>query len=274
MILVICLFISTIAMNQNIIDTEWKFKLNIPASWSQNAYMDGADKVYDFYSADQNAAASIRIFEINAQVTYEILIPLYEQNMFSAANRIELKDLTSKNGIPGKQAIYSMVYNGNQVDIAVFYTLQNNKAYVLSAMVARSVAENYRSDIQLITGSFKIDGVGNTGQSNSLSGLMGKVGQNNSGSSSSIVGRYLFDYSTGDNRTNFNRIFIYQDGTYKHEYQPKNSGNYIGGSTGTWSLNGNTLTLTNNGGITDVYTVSGRKITRKAGNTLMVYYKE
>ena len=105
LILVICLFISTIAMNQNIIDTEWKFKLNIPASWSQNAYMDGADKVYDFYSADQNAAASIRIFEINAQVTYEILIPLYEQNMFSAANRIELKDLTSKNGIPAKIAV-------------------------------------------------------------------------------------------------------------------------------------------------------------------------
>jgi hypothetical protein len=157
----IALFLlTTIILSQNIVDKQWGFKLDVPSSWSQKDYMDGPDKVYDFYSADQNAGFSIRIFTITSPITYEILIPVFEQNIFPSATRLALKDLTSKNGIPGKQAMYSMDNNGNKIDIAVFYTLQNSKGYVFSALVVSDIAENYKNDILSTTASFTIDGVG------------------------------------------------------------------------------------------------------------------
>jgi len=275
------ILITNVVLCQSVVDNQWGFKLNVPSSWSTKDYMDGNDKVYDFYSTDQNAAVSVRVFDITEQITYDILIPLYEKNMLATAVREDLKDLVSKNEIPGKQAIYSMDYNGNKVNVAVFYTLQNSKAYIFTILVASAVAENFKSDIQSITASFTIDGIGNTIQSNSsqsgLAGLLKKAKgdqSKTSSSNSSIVGRYMFDYSSGDNRTNFNNIYINQNGTYKHEYQPKNSGNYIGGSTGNWKLDGNVLTLTHTGGIKDIYNVNGRRLIRTTNNGSMVYFKE
>ncbi len=272
--LVITIFMSVQLMAQNIVDTQWGFRVNVPSSWSQKNYMDGSDKVYDLYSADQNAATSIRIFNITEQITYELLIPIYEKNMLASATRLELKDLTSKNGIPGKQGIYSMDYNGNKVDIAVFYTLQNSKAYILTILVASSLAENYRADIQFISTSFKIDGVGNTSQSSSgLSGLASKV--QNQNSSQGIAGIYYFvSRSDGPSRTNFHRIEIYENGTYKEVYQPKNSGNYIGGNEGNWKLNGSQLSLHHSGGgIVDTYTLSGNELKRTSDNITFIFRK-
>ncbi|MGK0411829.1 MAG: hypothetical protein ACJA1B_000011 [Polaribacter sp.] len=276
-------FLTTIILSQNIVDKQWGFKLDIPSSWSQNDYMDGPDKVYDFYSADKNAGFSLRIFNITSQITYEILIPVFEQNIFPEASRLALKDLTSKNGIPGKQAMYSMDNNGNKIDIAVFYTLQNSKGYVFSALVVSDIAENYKNDILSTTASFIIDGVGeNPPKKNglgSISDLLKKQKDNQpkkTSNNSVVVGRYMFDYSKGDNRTNFNNIYIYKNGTYEHEYQPKNSGNYIGGTKGTWKLEGNTLTLIHNGNgaLTDVYTLDGRKLIRTTNSGKMVYFRE
>jgi len=273
------LLMSGMCFGQNIVDTQWGFKLNIPSTWSKNIHMDGNDKVYDFYSSDQNAAVQLRIFSVTPQVTYKLLIPLYEQKMLASAKRVALQDILSKNGISGKQGIYSMSYNSSKVDIAIFYTLQNKKAYILSALVASSVAENYRADLQSISASFKINGAGNNPSvpKTGLGGLGGRIQSqyNGSANNSSVVGRYKFDYSSGDNRTNFNNIYLYRDGTFKHEYQPKNSGDYIGRSKGTWKLSSNTLYLTHRGGdVVDTYFVSGRKLIRTTPNGSMVYFKE
>ena len=62
-------------------DSKYKFKIKLPSGWTQTSHMDGSDKVYDFQSADNNAAVQLRVFEANPQVTTQLLAQIYEQKM-------------------------------------------------------------------------------------------------------------------------------------------------------------------------------------------------
>ncbi len=74
------LFMSGICLSQNVMDAQSGLKLNIPSSWSKNSYMDGNDKVYDFYNSDQNTAVQLRVFSVNPRVTYNLHIPLKKES--------------------------------------------------------------------------------------------------------------------------------------------------------------------------------------------------
>jgi hypothetical protein len=75
-----------------------------------------------------------------------------------------------------------------------------------------------------------------------------------------ITGKYNFESrSDGKSLVNYHTIEINSDGSYKEAYQPKGD-TYVGGSTGTWALNNNTLILTDEGGISVEYKVDGNKL--------------
>lgn len=140
-------------------DQNYGFKINIPSGWSKNAYKDGTDQVYDFYSADQNAAIQLRALKADSRLSLDMLIQVYEQNMLPAGTqKKDLTNHTSQNGIPGKQGIYSTNYNGNEVTMATFYTIQNGNAYVLTAIVPNKQLSQKQDEVKSITRSFIING--------------------------------------------------------------------------------------------------------------------
>lgn len=162
-VLVVFSFVLIICGNESFaqwqIDREYGFKINIPSTWTSSSYMDGTDKVYDYYSPDQNAAIQLRVFQAGGGVTTDLLVQVYEESMLPAGTQKEsLKNHTSKNGIPGKQGIYIMNYNGVEVGMAAFYTVQNNKGYVLTAIIPTSMMQQKSDEVRQITKSFILDG--------------------------------------------------------------------------------------------------------------------
>lgn len=259
------------------IDRQFKCRINVPNSWSSNSFMDGSDKVYDFYSPDQNIAIQLRAFDAGSQVTTDLLIEVYEDQMLPAGTkRSGLFDKTSKNGIPGKQGVYTSTYNGIDVTMSAFYAVPNNNGYVLLVIVPTSMIQEKTAEIQKVTKTFMVDGFSaSSSQAHSptktkpnasrgqglagLSGLAGSTTGNTSASSSAggdVVGTYEFHgRSDGKVLVNYHYLYIRQDGTYTEKYQPKNSGTYVSEKDGTWSKSGNQLTLTHSGGINDRYQI-------------------
>jgi hypothetical protein len=66
---------------------------------------------------------------------------------------------TTVNGISGKQGVYRLDYNGAEVAMSTFYTIQNNKGYVLSAIIPIDLLSQKFEEVKKITQSFIIDGV-------------------------------------------------------------------------------------------------------------------
>jgi len=156
-LLVLFLFVNASAQLHH--DIQYGFTINIPPNWSQKSYMDGTDKVYDFYSPDENAAVQLRAFESMPGLTLDLLVQVYEQNMLPAGTQKQgLQNHTSANGIPGKQGVYLMNYEGNEVGMSSFYTIQNGKGYVLTAIIPVNMMQQKEAEIKQITRSFSIDG--------------------------------------------------------------------------------------------------------------------
>ncbi len=168
-------------------DYQYGFKIQIPHQWSKNSYMDGSDKVYDFYSPDENAAVQLRAFEAGNNLTIDLLAQVYEDNMLPTGSRKESRVAhTTRNGIPGQQGVYMMYYNGVEVAMSAFFTIQNQKAYVLSAMIPVSMLEQKSVEVKSITQSFTINGIqSHTTQKETKAGLRGLTGGTSMGSKKS-----------------------------------------------------------------------------------------
>lgn len=158
-LIILFTFLSSLSYSQWQDDRKYKFKINIPDNWNKTSYMDGTDKVYDYYSADQNLAIQMRVFELTGNVSTEILAKLYEDNMLPVGiQKQKLIDYTTVNNIKGKQGTYFMDYNGNQVVMNSFYTVQHNIAYIITAIIPMNLIEQKGEELKNVTQSFIIDG--------------------------------------------------------------------------------------------------------------------
>jgi hypothetical protein len=89
------------------------------------------------------------------------------------------------------------------------------------------------------------------------------------------VGVYEFvSRSDGQRLVNYHRFTLNADGTYQEDYNPINSGNYVGGTKGTWKLTGNTLTFTYVTGGGESYTVEGNTISRKSDDGVVFKFQK
>jgi len=175
-IAILFLFVSMSCHAQWQEDQYYGFKINIPASWSKTSHMEGNDKVFDYFSPDQNLAIQLRVFKAGVGLTTETLAKSYESNMLPAGTRKEsLSDYTSANGIPGKQGVYFLNYNGIEVAMSNFYTVQKNNAYALTAIIPVNFLQQKSEELKQITKSFIINGFEQTSStSNSSSNVFFK----------------------------------------------------------------------------------------------------
>ncbi len=174
-------------------DNQMNFKINVPYNWTKSDHIDGTDKVYDFYSSDQNLAIQLRAFDAPSNLTLDLLINVYENQMLPSGATMEaLEDRVSKNGISGKQGTYLFNYNGNNVAMGVFYAIVENKGYVLNAMIPKNLLEQRFSEMKAITESFTLLS-SPTNQNKGIGGLSGHLGSSvNSGNSNSNTGSVPF----------------------------------------------------------------------------------
>ncbi|MDD3741520.1 MAG: carboxypeptidase regulatory-like domain-containing protein [Bacteroidales bacterium] len=90
-----------------------------------------------------------------------------------------------------------------------------------------------------------------------------------------VVGVYEFvSRSDGQRLVNYHRFTINADGTYQEDYNPINSGNYVGGTKGTWKLSGNILTFTYVSGGGESYTVEGNTMYRKTDDGITFKFQK
>ncbi len=279
-ILILLILASIDVKAQLQVDRTYGFKINIPSNWSKSSHMDGTDKVYDYYSPDQNAAIQLRVFMADARITVDLLAQVNEQNLLPAgAKKLSLSNSTSSNGIPGKQGLYSMNYNGNEVNMAVFYTVQNGKGYVLTAIIPTSMLEQKGEEVKRITKSFVIDGfkapiAKQDKKPSGLGGLMGGTSASNkqanqqdnsafsgsgsggmsggSGNNNRLIGQYNKTHrADGLSIMYHETIILNANGTYVYKIQ-RGTDPHPGIKEGKWKLNGDVLILRQNN--SDVYT--------------------
>jgi len=156
-ILGLFIFVGSSIYGQWMVDRVYGFKINVPSTWSQNSSIDGTDKVYDLYSPDENAAIQIRAFEATSQFTVDLLVQVYEESMLpQGSTRESLTYHVSKQGIPGKQGIYTYYYNGTHISMGVFFALQNGMGYVISAIIPTSLLQQKTVQVKRVTESFTL----------------------------------------------------------------------------------------------------------------------
>ncbi|UBM62491.1 lipocalin family protein [Candidatus Sulfidibacterium hydrothermale] len=253
-------------------DTQYKFKITIPTGWKQSSHMDGSDKVYDFYSAKENAAVQIRVFKIDPRVTTDLMITTYETNMLpEGTRRTSFKNHTTQNGIPGKIGIYTFNHNQNMVAMMTFYTVHNGIGYVLSGMVPENLTENEQeeaNELKEMIRSFYID--------NSLSGSA-PVNTKTVHSINEIAGTYqLVSRSDGNNSLAYWYITLYRNKTFVDRHQLRTNSAYTTGEEGTWEIAGNTVRLINknNRNYIRMYEITAQnELTGRSGTTTFVFRK-
>ena len=272
-------------------DSKYSFKINIPSGWNKASHMDGTDKVYDFYSANQNAAIQLRVFKANPKVTVELLAQTYEQNMLpKRTTKQSLENYTSKNGIPGKKGIYSFKYNRNPVDMLVFYTVQKGNGYVLTAMVPSGTtgSEKEAQELKQVTQSFQILGISAQQSVTSqkkpagIGGIVSSMGKQSNYSTApqkdagKIAGKYrLVSRTDGNNSLNYWYLTLYRDGTFVDRHQLKGNPPYTTGEEGTWKINGNKVTLYNkyHPAVYTVYSFDNNRLIRTTRSCVFTFKK-
>lgn len=200
-ILILPLFSNS--QNGWITDQQMNFKISIPNGWSKNSYVDGTDKVYDFYSADQNIAIQLRAFDAIQALTLDILVGVFEEQMLPAGTKREsLVDHVSVNGIQGKIGTYQLNYNNQRVAMGVFFAITEGKGYVLNTMIPESMIEQRGSEMKSVTESFTLlSAPQNNSQSlGGLSGMLGNLGTAPAAVPFKVTKITLCDQLQSDNR--------------------------------------------------------------------------
>ena len=140
-------------------DSKYGFKINIPSNWNKKSYTDGTDKVYDYMSADENLAIQLRAFEAGAGFTTELLAQVYEESMMpEGTQKLSLDNYTTANGISCKRGAYLLNYNGTEIGLSALYIVEDNKGYVITALIPTNMVKQRGEELKQITKSFSIDG--------------------------------------------------------------------------------------------------------------------
>ncbi len=89
-----------------------------------------------------------------------------------------------------------------------------------------------------------------------------------------VVGTYDFESrSDGQRLVSYHRISVNADGNYQEDYTPIGS-NYVGGTKGTWKVDGDKLILTSVGGLSETYKIDGNMIIRTCDDGIVFKFRK
>ncbi|MDZ7777240.1 MAG: hypothetical protein U5L09_17310 [Bacteroidales bacterium] len=135
---------------------QYNFKIDVPASWSFNQFVEGTDHVYDFLSPDEQVAIQIRAFKSEPGFTDDLIMGVVEEGILSqGATKLTASD-DQVNGYHGKLAAYKNTYNGMEVGIVIFTTLQQDAGYAFIVVVPSDVFQQKTAETDAILNTFTL----------------------------------------------------------------------------------------------------------------------
>ena len=138
-------------------DYQFGFRINAPENWLSHSFVEGTDRVWAFVSPDQNVAVRVRAFKHDPHSDISMVISLFESEIFGGGQRLALLG-HALNGIPGKLGAYQGVYNGNQVGVGAFYTVQNGNAYIIWSIIPTHLFTAGSAEADVVTNTFTLTG--------------------------------------------------------------------------------------------------------------------
>jgi hypothetical protein len=138
-----------------VVDDQVKFKIKVPRNYQRSRMVEGTDVVHAFLSPDQNVAVRVRAIAINGSLPVDTLIQIFEQNIIKGAQRL-LIDNYKLNSLTGKICGYKWAFNNVPVGLAVFYTVQNNFAYVVWSIVPQNIYKQRTAEGDAIINTFAL----------------------------------------------------------------------------------------------------------------------
>lgn len=134
----------------------YNFKINVPASWSFNQSVERTDHVYDFLSPDEQVAIQIRAFKNEPNFTDDLIMGIVEEGILSqGATKLTAAD-DQINGIYGKMAAYKNTFDGMEVGIVIFTTLQERAGYAFIVVVPSDVFQEKTAETDAILNTFTL----------------------------------------------------------------------------------------------------------------------
>lgn len=131
------------------------FKVSVPTSWAAHAYVEGTDEIRAWTSPDENVALLIRTATIPEQVTLDMVLGVYEQNVLPGAERLILQDHTL-NGVTGKMAGYRWTFNDIPVIVGAFFAVRPGTFYALSSIIPQEMFQARTAETDAIMNTFTL----------------------------------------------------------------------------------------------------------------------
>lgn len=136
-------------------ESQYGFKVQVPEGWRSQALQDGTDRVLTILSPDGNVAARVRAIPISGSIPVDRVISAFEQHVLGGGQR-RAKQEDSLNGLRGVLTVYTGNFQGTDVGMAAFTTLQGRYAYILWGMIPLPYYDQRSGEVDAILNSFTL----------------------------------------------------------------------------------------------------------------------
>ncbi|MCF8234419.1 MAG: hypothetical protein K9G67_03825 [Bacteroidales bacterium] len=149
-------YLSASGQLKNYTDNQYQFSLGFPPDWSVKSFTDGADKVLDLLSPDENIAIQLRCFAAGADISSSDVAKLMDNEMQAQGAKQHSYSKDELNGIPGVMGVYSNSYDGLEVAIVTFSIVTNQTGYLLFTVIPLLEFENKINEADAVLNSFSL----------------------------------------------------------------------------------------------------------------------
>ncbi len=143
------------AQKKCIENREMGFKVQVPSNYKDNQFIDGSDKVHAFVSSDENVAVQVRAFDVDQNVSIDIVISAFEKSIIKGAQSL-IKENYVLNGLNGKMSGYRWNQGNFNIIVGAFHTIQEGKAYVIWSLIPENLFSKRNAESDAITNSFTL----------------------------------------------------------------------------------------------------------------------
>ncbi len=153
---ILMLVLTSVAVEaQWVVDGEYAFKINVPASWTKEKKQDGSDRIHDFIDPSQNIFVEVRSFKAVDGITVDNLANVFENTVLPGAERLAF-EAYNLNNVSGKFGGYKTEINGLEVGIGVFYAVNKDFAYILWSLIPINVYNQYSALSDQVMNTFQV----------------------------------------------------------------------------------------------------------------------
>ncbi len=178
-------------------DKQMNFKINVPNNYKKQRIVEGTDIVHSFISPDENIIIRVRALKADKNLTNDLLIQVFEQNILKNPQRL-LIDNHTLNNIPGKICGYRWNPSSMDLGLAAFYTIQNGYAYIIWSAIPINIFKQRTAESDAIINSFTLISSSNSSSASNQTATRIKPRQNSQNNHKHASTTKYFDLVSDD----------------------------------------------------------------------------